>query len=304
MAIFYYNPSPYGIASLKGAQEEAKLGIQLDAFDANNNPQLQTTQIQDAITTGKYKAFWVWGIEPRRYGLVQWRQMRAQYDELISQWGFEFDATAKVGTLRTADKQKVEILRAVASDARVLVMDEPTSSLTSVETKTLHRMIRTLRERGRTIVYVSHFLDEVLELADTVTVLRGGRLRADRARDAGNGGQSRRRDVRCRRGGGALRETARLDGTGSPGRVRLAPQGRAQGHLAADPVRLAGSGQSTFATTASSPSPSRCSSTSGSRRPSSSPTRTSSTSSSRTPRSASPPVQHSGLAAPGSATMW
>src|SRR5215472_7920878 len=62
MAIFYYNPSPYGIASLKGAQATAaKLGIQLDAFDANNNPQLQSTQIQDAITTGKYKAFWVWG---------------------------------------------------------------------------------------------------------------------------------------------------------------------------------------------------------------------------------------------------
>src|SRR5215468_1316186 len=63
MAIFYYNPSPYGIASLNGAKLEAsKLGIQLDAFDANNNPQLQSTQIQDAITTGKYKAFWVWGL--------------------------------------------------------------------------------------------------------------------------------------------------------------------------------------------------------------------------------------------------
>src|SRR5487761_1210745 len=116
------------------------------------------------------------GIEPRRYGLVQWRRMRAQYEELVSQWGFELDGNAKVGTLRTADKQKVEILRAVASDARVIVMDEPTSSLTSVETDTLHRMMRALRERGRTIVYVSHFLDEVLELADTVTVLRSGRL--------------------------------------------------------------------------------------------------------------------------------
>lgn len=63
MAIFYYNPSPYGIASLNGAKREAaKLGIQLDAFDGNNNPQTQTTQIQDAITTGKYKAFWVWGL--------------------------------------------------------------------------------------------------------------------------------------------------------------------------------------------------------------------------------------------------
>lgn len=64
MAIFYYNPSPYGIASLKGAQQEAaKLGVQLDAFDANNNPQLQSTQIQDAITSGKYQAFWVWGLD-------------------------------------------------------------------------------------------------------------------------------------------------------------------------------------------------------------------------------------------------
>jgi ABC-type sugar transport system ATPase subunit len=116
------------------------------------------------------------GIEPRRNGLVQRRRLRAQYAELISRWGFELDGNAKVGALRTADKQKVEILRAVACDARVIVMDEPTSSLTSVETRTLHSMIRTLRDRGRTIVYVSHFLDEVLELADTVTVLRSGRL--------------------------------------------------------------------------------------------------------------------------------
>ena len=116
------------------------------------------------------------GIEPRRGGMMQRRQMRAQYADLISTWGFELDGEAKVGALRTADKQKVEILRAVACDARVIVMDEPTSSLTSVETRTLHRMIRTLRDRGKTIVYVSHFLDEVLELADTVTVLRSGRL--------------------------------------------------------------------------------------------------------------------------------
>jgi ABC-type sugar transport system ATPase subunit len=116
------------------------------------------------------------GIEPRRAGMVQRRVMRTQYKKLISEWGFELDGHAKVGAVRTADKQKVEILRAVASDARVIVMDEPTSSLTSVETKTLHRMIRTLRDSGRTIVYVSHFLDEVLELADNVTVLRSGRL--------------------------------------------------------------------------------------------------------------------------------
>jgi ABC-type sugar transport system ATPase subunit len=116
------------------------------------------------------------GIEPRRSGLIQRRQMRRQYEELVGQWGFALDGNAKVGTLRTADMQKVEILRAIACDARIIVMDEPTSSLTSVETTTLHRMIRSLRASGRTIVYVSHFLDDVLDLADTVTVLRSGRL--------------------------------------------------------------------------------------------------------------------------------
>ena len=116
------------------------------------------------------------GIEPRGSGLVRRRQMRTQYEKLIAQWGFELDGHVKVGALRTADKQKVEILRAVACEARVIVMDEPTSSLTSVEIETLHRMIRALRASGRTIVYVSHFLDEVLDLADTVTVLRSGRL--------------------------------------------------------------------------------------------------------------------------------
>ena len=116
------------------------------------------------------------GIEPCRSGVVQRRQMYQQYDELVSEWGFELSGHNRVGALRTADVQKVEILRAVACEARVIVMDEPTSSLTSVETKALHKMIGALRARGRTIVYVSHFLDEVLELADTVTVLRSGRL--------------------------------------------------------------------------------------------------------------------------------
>jgi len=116
------------------------------------------------------------GIEPRRAGIVQFRQMRKRYAELVDQWGFELDGNARVESLRTADVQKAEILRAVASDAQVIVMDEPTSSLTSVETEKLHRMIDVLRERGKTIIYVSHFLDEVLGLADTITVLRSGRL--------------------------------------------------------------------------------------------------------------------------------
>jgi ABC-type sugar transport system ATPase subunit len=116
------------------------------------------------------------GVEPRNHGFVVRRRMKQQYAELISRWGFKLKRDALVGELRTADQQKVEVLRAVASNARVIVMDEPTSSLTHVETETLHEMIRALREAGTTIVYVSHFLDEALELSDMVTVLRNGRL--------------------------------------------------------------------------------------------------------------------------------
>ena len=116
------------------------------------------------------------GVEPRRRGFVVRRQMKQQYAQLVARWGFKLERDALVGELRTADQQKVEILRAVACDARVIVMDEPTSSLTHVETQTLHEMIRALTGAGTTIVYVSHFLDEALTLSDTVTVLRNGRL--------------------------------------------------------------------------------------------------------------------------------
>ena len=157
------------------------------------------------------------GIEPRRSGIVNRRVMRKQYAELITRSGFELDGNASVGSLRTADRQKVEILRAVNCDARIIVMDEPTSSLTSVETETLHRMTRSLRDQGKTIVYVSHFLDEVLELADTVTVMRNGHLVRTAPASAGDRGEPRRRHVR--RGGRrrAVREAAAVDGARDAG---------------------------------------------------------------------------------------
>ena len=65
IAVFYYNPSPYGVASEKAAIVEAKKlgGVQITTFDANNDPTAQNTQMTDAITTGKYKAFWVWALD-------------------------------------------------------------------------------------------------------------------------------------------------------------------------------------------------------------------------------------------------
>jgi len=116
------------------------------------------------------------GVEPRKAGIVARGELRARFDALLESTGFDVPRDAAVRTLSIADQQKVEILRALSRGATVIVMDEPTSSLTRDEAQRLHRLIRDLRTRGVTIVYVSHFLDEVLALADEVTILRNGRL--------------------------------------------------------------------------------------------------------------------------------
>lgn len=116
------------------------------------------------------------GIEPRRRGVVRRRELRRRYRELCDAVGFGVPDSAPAGSMRTADQQKVEILRALARDAELLVLDEPSAALGPAEVERLHEMIRSLRARGRTVVLVSHFLREVLEVADEVTVLRDGRV--------------------------------------------------------------------------------------------------------------------------------
>jgi ABC-type sugar transport system ATPase subunit len=116
------------------------------------------------------------GIEPRRGAFVDERDMRRRFEELARDIGFTLSPAAPAGSLRVADQQKVEILRSLARNARLIVMDEPTAALTADEAERLFGIVRRLRERGTTVVYVSHFLTEVLALVDTVTVLRDGRL--------------------------------------------------------------------------------------------------------------------------------
>jgi len=116
------------------------------------------------------------GIEDATAGVVDGRALRRRFSELVSQAQLELSPRALARTLRVADQQKVEILRAIARNADLVIMDEPTSSLTTDESERLFEVVRRLRERGATIIYVSHLLKEVLQLVDTVTVLRDGRL--------------------------------------------------------------------------------------------------------------------------------
>lgn len=116
------------------------------------------------------------GAEPVQAGFVKNKELNRKVAELLAEVGFELDPNAKVGALRTADQQKVEILRALASGASFIIMDEPTAALSGADTKRLHDLIRQLRDSGRTVLLISHFLSEVLELADTVSILRDGVL--------------------------------------------------------------------------------------------------------------------------------
>jgi len=115
------------------------------------------------------------GIEQSRFGILQ-GSVLDRYDRLEESVGFEIPGDVTVQSLRLADQQKVEILRALARNARLIVLDEPTSSLSRDESDRLLDLMRGLRDEGRTLVYVSHFLDEVLSVADTVTVMRDGQV--------------------------------------------------------------------------------------------------------------------------------
>jgi simple sugar transport system ATP-binding protein/ribose transport system ATP-binding protein len=116
------------------------------------------------------------GGEMTRAGLVAMKAQLEKFNELAERTGFNLNPRSKVGMLRVSEQQKVEIMRALARDADLIVLDEPTAALTAEESSGLLDLIKDLRDRGTTFVYVSHYLEEVLDLADTVSVLKDGRL--------------------------------------------------------------------------------------------------------------------------------
>jgi ABC-type sugar transport system ATPase subunit len=120
------------------------------------------------------------GAMPSRFGLVNRARARRALRDLLERYGLTIDPTARAGDLSVADLQLVEILRGVYTGASVLLFDEPTASLGTVERHALHRIIRDLKAQGTALAFVSHDLDEVLELSDRITVFRDGRMVASR----------------------------------------------------------------------------------------------------------------------------
>jgi rhamnose transport system ATP-binding protein len=114
----------------------------------------------------------------RAFRRIDWRARRARATELLARVGVALDLDRPAGTLRMAEQQLVEIARALGTQAKVLLLDEPTAALTDVEAARLFTLVRALRADGVGCVYISHRLEEVLALADRVSVLRDGRLMA------------------------------------------------------------------------------------------------------------------------------
>ncbi|MCI8598437.1 MAG: sugar ABC transporter ATP-binding protein [Lachnospiraceae bacterium] len=114
------------------------------------------------------------GKEDSKVGFLKRRKMKEEVQKLIDLYGFYIDADAPVETLTIAQRQTVEILKALSEESQVIIMDEPTASLSARESESLFEIIQQLREKGVSIIYISHRLEEVYRLSDRLTVLRDG----------------------------------------------------------------------------------------------------------------------------------
>ncbi|MEM5474104.1 galactofuranose ABC transporter, ATP-binding protein YtfR [Hoeflea sp. AS60] len=116
------------------------------------------------------------GHQPTRFGMISVRGMNVRAREVLSQYGVDIDVTRTLDSYSVAVQQVIAIARAVMLSGKVLILDEPTASLDSQEVKMLFDVVRSLKERGLGIVFISHFLDQIFEISDRLTVLRNGQL--------------------------------------------------------------------------------------------------------------------------------
>ncbi|HTJ91957.1 MAG TPA: sugar ABC transporter ATP-binding protein [Pararobbsia sp.] len=114
------------------------------------------------------------GHEPRRFGIVDFGALYRNAQALLADLGIDIDAYAPVSRLSMAQRQLVEIAKALSRDASLVIMDEPTSSLSDREADTLFQIVTTLKTQGKAIVYISHRMDEIMRISDDISVMRDG----------------------------------------------------------------------------------------------------------------------------------
>src|SRR5581483_6897058 len=116
----------------------------------------------------------IYGDEPAQYGFINLRAARARVNQLVEQYGLYVDPDARVGQLPVGVRQRVEIIKTLYRNAEILILDEPTAVLTPQEKDDLFEILRKLAASGKTILFITHKLNEVMEISDRATVLRNG----------------------------------------------------------------------------------------------------------------------------------
>ena len=151
--------TPVLYADTKAAKDH---GVTAVYQDPNLFPHLS---VAENIYTGRY---------PMKSGSLDHEKMRVDAQAILDRLGFGIDARTKVGDLSVAEAEYVEIARALTTDLKLLILDEPTSALTSREANLLYKAVRDVRAKGTTVVWISHRMEEIRPLVDTVTIMRDG----------------------------------------------------------------------------------------------------------------------------------
>ena len=161
---------------LRNPGESLKLGIRIIYQEFNL---AKTLTVAENICIGDL---------PRRRGMVDWAEMNRRAKSILEEMVETLDVSRKVGDLSVAEQQVVEIAKALSMESKVLIMDEPTAALNDQETQKLFHLMRTLRSKGVSIVFITHRINEQFELSDRITVLRDGTtvgtIRTEEATDA------------------------------------------------------------------------------------------------------------------------
>jgi inositol transport system ATP-binding protein len=151
------------VAAMTNPVEARRHGISMIFQELNYFPEMT---VEESFFVGNW---------PRgRFGGVSWRQIRARAADLLLRENLPYSPKKKLKELTVSDLQMLEIVKAISYNSDVLIMDEPTSAISTSETETLFAKIEDLRRRGKSVLYISHKLDEIFRLADDITVLRDG----------------------------------------------------------------------------------------------------------------------------------
>ena len=149
-----------------------ELGISMIFQELNYMPEMS---IEESLFVGRWPK--------KAYGRIDWKTIRARTLQLLKQENLNFDPETKLKDLSISNLQMLEILKAISRDADIIIMDEPTSSITNKEIEILFEKIADLRARGKAIVYISHKMDEIFRIADEISILRDGKVVETRPKD-------------------------------------------------------------------------------------------------------------------------